>query len=137
MTSMDFKIEYFEKFSDERGELVVFLKSSNLDKKFEYFGQIYFVTFRKKGIVRANHYHKRIREWFGVVNGKVRVILMDVKTGERRKLILDAKDDKYIRLEIGPSIAHAFKSMTAKASVVNYTDQEWSADDVFPMQLMK
>ena len=62
---------------------------------------------------------------------------MDVKTGKKKKLILDAKDEKYIRLEIGPNIAHAFKSMTAKASVVNYTDQEWSADDVFPMQLMK
>ncbi len=134
---MDYKIEYFDKFSDVRGDLVVFLKRSNLEKKYENFGQIYFVTFSKKGIVRANHYHKRIREWFGVVHGKVSVILQNIETGERKRLILDAKSDKYIRLEIGPKVAHAFKSLTAKASVVNYTDQEWSQDDVFPIVLMK
>lgn len=134
---MDFKVEYFDKFSDERGDLIVFLKSSNLDKKFKNFGQIYFVTFRKKGVVRANHYHKRIREWFGVVHGKVSVVLEDLETGKRKKLILDSNDNKYIRLEIGPNVAHAFKSLTATASVVNYTDQEWSQDDVFPHILMK
>lgn len=134
---MDYKIENFDKFIDNRGDLIVFLKASNLNKKYREFGQIYFVTFSKKGVVRANHYHKRIREWFGVVNGKVSVILKDIKTEEKKKLILDAKSDKYIRLEIGPNVAHAFKSLTANASVVNYTDQEWSSDDVFPLQLLK
>ncbi len=134
---MDYKIEYFDKFSDARGDLIVFLRASNLEKKYEHFGQIYFVTFKKKGTVRANHYHKRIREWFGVVHGKVSVVLQDVKTGQKKKLILDSKDKKYIRLEIGPHVAHAFKSLTASASVVNYTDQEWSQDDVFPSILMK
>jgi dTDP-4-dehydrorhamnose 3,5-epimerase-like enzyme len=134
---MDFKIEYFDKFSDERGDLIVFLRSSNLKQKHKQFGQIYFVTFRKKGIVRANHYHKRIREWFGVVHGKVSVVLEDLETGKKEKLILDSKDNKYIRLEIGPNVAHAFKSVTSTASVVNYTDQEWSQDDVFPHILMK
>ncbi len=134
---MDYKIENFDKFIDNRGDLIVFLKASNLNKNYKEFGQIYFVTFSKKGVVRANHYHKRIREWFGVVNGKVSVILKDIKTEEKKRLILDAKSDKYIRLEIGPNVAHAFKSLTAKASVVNYTDQEWSSDDVFPLQLLK
>src|SRR5688500_17557537 len=105
---MDFKVEYFDKFSDERGDLIVFLRSSNLDEKYKQFGQIYFVTFRKKGIVRANHYHKRIREWFGVVHGKVSVVLEDLESGKKKKLILDSKDSKYIRLEIGPNVAHAF-----------------------------
>ncbi len=134
---MDYKIEKFDKFIDHRGDLIVFLKSSNLSKKYKIFGQIYFVTFKKKGVVRANHYHKRIREWFGVVNGKVSITLKDINTHEKKRLILDAKSDNYIRLEIGPNVAHAFKSLTAKASVVNYTDQEWSSDDVFPYELMK
>lgn len=134
---MDYKVETFDKFSDQRGDLIVFLRAENLDKKYKNFGQIYFVTFKKKGIVRANHYHKRIREWFGVVHGKVSVALQDIKTGEKKRLILDAKSDRYIRLEIGPNVAHAFKSLTASASVVNYTDQMWSQDDVFPFELMK
>lgn len=134
---MDFKVEYFDKYTDKRGDLIVFLRSSNLISKHRTFGQIYFVTFNKKNTVRANHYHKRIREWFGVVHGKVSVVVKDLSTGEKKRLILDGSSDKYIRLEIGPNIAHAFKSLTAKASILNYTDQEWSADDVFPYELTK
>ena len=52
---MDYKVEHFEKFNDERGELVVFLRNRNLEKKYKEFGQIYFVTFNRKGIIRANH----------------------------------------------------------------------------------
>jgi len=134
---MDYKIEHFEKFNDKRGQLVVFLKNRDLKKKFKNFGQIYFVTFEKKGIIRANHYHKKLREWFGVVNGKVKVNLVDVKTTERKEMILDGNSKKYVRLEIGPNIAHGFKSVSDSVSLLNYTDREWLAEDVFPMEVIK
>lgn len=128
---MDFNIEKFEKHGDERGELVVFLKNSNLVKKQKKFGQIYFVSFEKKGIVRGNHYHKEWREWFGVVTGRLLVILKDIKTGEIKKMILNADTKQYKRLEIGPNIAHAFKNLSSRASLLNYTDKEWSPNDTF------
>lgn len=134
---MDYKIEHFEKFNDKRGKLVVFLRNRDLDKKLKIFGQIYFVTFEKKGTVRANHYHKKFREWFGVVDGKVKVALVDVKTNERKELILDGNSKKYVRLEIGPNIAHGFKSISKLVSLLNYTDKEWSAKDVFSMEVIK
>lgn len=133
---MDYKIEYFEKFNDIRGQLVVFLKNSNLHIKNKQFGQIYFVTFNKKGIIRGNHYHKKWREWFGVVIGKLEVILKDIKTNETKKLILDSNSNKYIRLEIGPNIAHAFKNLSNNAALLNYTDSEWSNDNTFNFKLM-
>lgn len=134
---MDYKVEHFNKFSDDRGNLIVFLRLSDLAKSHEQFGQIYFVTFKKKGVVRGNHYHKKIREWFGVVNGKVQVVMKDVNTGERQSIILDASDERYIRLEIGPNIAHAFKSLTSQASLLNYTNKEWESDDVFYKEVIK
>ena len=127
---MDYKIESFDKFNDTRGDLVVFLKNSNLARKQKEFGQIYFVTFGKKGVIRGNHYHKKWREWFGIVNGVLRVKLKDRKTGKVKRLTLSAKTNNYTRLEIGPNIIHAFKSVT-KASLLNYTDKEWSSDDTF------
>lgn len=133
---IDYKIEHFEKFKDQRGDLVVFLRKRELESKFQKFGQIYFVTFDKKGIIRANHYHKKLREWFGVVSGRVQVKLRDVKTGKEKVLELDANSSDYIRLEIGPMVAHAFKSLTPFASVVNYTDQEWTKEDVFPVKIL-
>ena len=126
---MDYRIEQFEKFNDDRGQLVVFLRNSNLRKQEKEFGQIYFVTFKKKGVIRGNHYHKKWHEWFGVVAGKVKVCLEDVKTKERVEIILDANKKEYIRLEINPYIAHAIVSLTNYAALLNYADSEWYQTD--------
>lgn len=126
---MDYSLKKFKKFSDKRGELIVFLQKGDLADAYKTFGQIYFVTFTSKGIVRGNHYHKVWHEWFGIVAGKVRVTLEDVKTKERKSFILDAKKDLYTRLEISPSIAHKIESLTKYAALLNYADGEWSSDD--------
>src|SRR5947207_681511 len=99
---MDYRIEHFEKFNDERGQLVIFLKSGDLANNQKQFGQIYFVTFAKKGVVRAKHYHKKMREWFGMVSGKLELILVDVKTKEKKEMVLNADSSRYLRIEIGP-----------------------------------
>jgi len=128
---MNIKISKFEKHNDDRGQLVVFLKNQDLGINKKEFGQIYFVTFEKKNIVRGNHYHKQWREWFGVVTGKLKVVLKDMSTGEVQTMLLDGDSDEYIRLEVGPNIAHAFTNITSNASLLNYTDKEWSPDDTF------
>lgn len=134
---MDFKVESLEKHNDERGQLVVFLKESDLKEKHRSFGQVYFVTFDKKNSIRGNHYHKLWREWFGVVSGKLEVILKDINSGKINKLIIDSNSNKYTRLEIGPNIAHAFRNITPYASLLNYTDTEWSPTDTFQLKLME
>jgi len=134
---MDYKITSIEKHSDKRGQLVVFLRSSELKANRKKFGQIYFITFNKKNVVRGNHYHKKWREWFGVVHGSVKAELEDVITGEHKTLVLSSKHNVYKRLEIGPNVAHAFKSMTPTASLLNYGDKEWSAKDRFFYDLFK
>lgn len=133
---MDYKIEHFEKFNDERGQLVVFLRNKNLEPKLKKFGQIYFVTFRRKNTIRGNHYHKKIREWFGVVDGRLEVFLKDVKTNETHTMILNGASKRYIRLEIGPYIAHAFRSLSQSASLINYTNLEWARQDTIPYKLL-
>jgi len=133
---MDYKIQHLEKHNDYRGQLIVFLKKSCLHQKYKKFGQIYFVTFDKKGVVRGNHYHKKWREWFGVITGKLQVMLKDFKTGEVKKFILDGNSNKYIRLEIGPNIIHAFKSLSEKASLLNYASKPWSAKDDFSVKIL-
>lgn len=134
---MDYKIERFEKFNDERGQLVVFLRNRNLDKKSKKFGQIYFVTFEKKGVIRGNHYHKTLKEWFGVIKGKLQVVLVDVKTGEKKEIVLDGNSKKYVRLEIGTNVIHGFKSLSEFVSLVNYTDKEWNENDVIRVEVIK
>lgn len=134
---MDYRLDRISKFNDQRGQLVVFLKNHELAKSYKEFGQIYFVTFDGKGVIRGNHYHKRWREWFGVVNGRLEVLLQDLASSELVKLELNGDLDDYVRLEIGPDIVHAFRSLTTTASLLNYTDKEWSSDDTFPLTIMQ
>jgi len=134
---IDYNIEHFDKFNDARGQLVVFLKNSDLTPELKKFGQIYFVTFEKQGVVRGNHYHKKWREWFGVVYGKLNVKLKNMITQETKELMLDGDSTSYVRLEIGPNIAHSFKSISSKAALVNYANEEWTPDDTFSITLME
>lgn len=133
---MDYKIEKFDKYVDKRGQLVVFLRNSNLKPTEKEFGQIYFVTFGKKGTVRGNHYHKKWHEWFGIVAGKVKIVLEDIKTKERVEIVLTAKKKEYQRVYIGPHIAHAIKSMTNYAALLNYADSEWYAEDSYNYKVL-
>lgn len=126
---MDVRISKFKTINDSRGKLVVFLRESELNDAKKKFGQIYFIMFSKKGAVRGNHYHKSWHEWFGIVDGRVKVVLEDVRTNKRKQLILDAKRDKYTRLETGPYIAHAIQSLTEHASLLSYADTEWNDKD--------
>jgi len=126
---MDYKITFCQKHTDERGYLVEFLKSQELIADHKLFGQIYFVTFERPNVVRGNHYHKKTYEWFGVAYGKLEVILEDVNTKERLRLILDSEDKKFVRLYIGPYVAHAFRNLTPTAVLLDYTNKEYDPND--------
>lgn len=133
---MDYKIVKIEKHDDKRGKLIVFLQNRELKRGLKKFGQTYFITFKGKGVVRGNHYHKKWREWFGIVDGRAQVELEDVKTKKHVSLILSANHKTYRRLEIGPYVAHSFKSLSKSASLLNYADKEWSSDDTFFYKLL-
>ena len=126
---MNYKITRVTKHSDKRGYLVEFLKSVELGRKNSQFGQIYFVTFNKKNIVRGNHFHKHTEEWFGVIHGKLKVVLMDIKTRKKRSFILKEDDNVFVRLSIGTGIAHAFKSLTGKAVLLDYSNKQYDKKD--------
>lgn len=130
---MDIKITKIKKIKDSRGDLIVYLKKEAL-KNYKHFGQIYLVTFSKKGVVRANHYHKKTREWIGIISGKLSVELTDIKTGNIKKIILDSKSKIFLRLEVGQLINHKLTSLSQNAIIVSYSDKEWSVDDEFIMK---
>jgi len=116
---MNYKLTKHKKWVDERGYLTEFLSRKEL-KNGSRFGHIYFVTFSRPGIVRGNHYHTRKEEHFGLAMGKVKIVIEDVKTKKRRSFILDADNQQFVRLQIGPNIAHAVESLSAKAVLIDY-----------------
>ena len=129
MKKINYKLQRSTRRRDERGFLVDFLKLEELKGKDKIFGQIYFITFEKSGVIRGNHYHTTKKEWFVVGQGKIMVVLEDIKTKERKSLILDGNDDKYVRLFVGKNVAHALVNLTEFAYVVNYCNKPYHEEN--------
>ena len=124
---MDYKITRKTKYIDERGHLTEFLTRSEL-KNGEVFGHIYFVTFEKPGVIRGNHFHHK-NEYFGIAYGRLRFLIQDIKTKETKQFILDADDKYFIRIKIGPNIAHAVESLSEKAILIDYFPEPYNAQN--------
>ena len=126
--------EMIQPIVDDRGRLVLFLQNDQIQGSRE-FGQLYFVTFEKKGVTRGNHYHKKCDEWFGIVSGRVKVLLEDIKTHEQTTHILDANDEEYMRLHIAPAVAHTIISLSSHAVLISYANRQWTPDDTYDYQI--
>ena len=114
---------------DDRGFLVDFLKGDDIHEGNKKLGQIYFVTFEKKGAVRGNHYHETKNEWFVVVKGKVKVILENRKTKKREIYILDGDNDSYKRIFVPKGIAHAIINISTPSMMIDYADKSYHDND--------
>jgi dTDP-4-dehydrorhamnose 3,5-epimerase-like enzyme len=111
---------------DERGVLWEFLRGEELENKL--FGQINFMTINP-GYVRGRHYHQRKDEWFMVIRGRCKVLLVDVNTGERREIILDSEDAAR-KLRIGSYLAHVFKNIgESPVLILEYSNEAYNREN--------
>lgn len=91
-------------FADERGSLVENVLPSIL-KESKHF----FVSTSKPGVIRGNHYHLRKSEWFCVIEGKCKLVVEDVKTKERKEIIIEGENNFIIKMV--PGKAHSFTNI--------------------------
>lgn len=128
---MNIEIKELEKFEDERGFLIEFLKGIELDKDNKEFGQLYTATI-KPNCIRGNHYHENKFEILTILSGKAQVLLENPKTKEKKEIIIDAdKDEKLKRIKIGSYIAHVVKNISnSSVVVVSYTNQLYNPKNV-------
>lgn len=116
---MDISILKLKKHTDPKGFLVEFLTEKDI-KKNKVFGHLFFVNFKDKKAIRGNHYHEKQHEYYTAIIGKIKVILVDVETRERKTIILSGDGRDFRRLRIGPKIAHAAYSLTKNAVLLSY-----------------
>lgn len=122
---MDYSVVECRTHQDLRGALVEFLRADELPHGATAFGQIYAVTFARPGQVRGNHYHTEGNEWFGCMHGELEVVLEDVRTKERRRLVISATDTSFVRLTVGPFVAHAFRNLSPTAMLMDYCSKQF------------
>lgn len=118
------KIKKLKIIPDERGRLMEILRRD--DEFFEKFGQIY-ITTAKPGVVKAWHYHKKQRDNFCCVKGKIRLGLYDARKnsstlGQTMDMTLSLEDPKLV--SIPANVYHGFKGIAVEESIVINTPTE-------------
>jgi len=114
---MDLDVVKLEKKRSQNGILVEFLKETDLNAFNKKFKQIYVATILP-GKIRGNHYHKKKSEWFTIFNGKVKVVIEDIKTKEKKEIILDSSEKHLYRIFLNAGVAHAFKNISDSTVVL-------------------
>ena len=113
---------------DKRGAIVDILEKVPIK-------HVGFITF-EKGVVRANHYHKKQTQYTYVLDGEIKLITKHFKGG--KKITKITKPGDFV--SIPPGFIHAYVAMK-KSSIVVLTNFSRSIkkyeDDTFRVQLVK
>jgi len=111
---------------DERGWLAEIVRKEELIREKE-FGQ-FMVTTAYPGYVKGNHYHKRKYEWYCVLKGEARLVLVDMHSGEREELRLSEHHLKTVR--IPPHVSHAIENTGSEMMyLLIYIDEPYNEKD--------
>ncbi len=93
-----------------------------------------YVTAADPGESKGNHYHRRMGEWFAVVQGEGALGLCDPVNGERREIKLAASRARTVY--VPPGVAHALVNRGDELLIcVAWAEAEHDPDDVFPYEV--
>lgn len=133
---MFYKLLNLKKFKDNRGVLTkVFTKSFINKNGIKNIEESYVITFKKKGIVRGEHYHKDTIEIFHVLQGKC--LFEMVNENKIKSLTLDNNSDK--ALLIMSNTPHRITSKDDNSIVIAISSKEYNekSNDTFQFNFNK
>lgn len=122
---------YLLRRSDDRGYLTEVLSVD--DSSFIGFGQAY-VTHCYAGVVKAWHLHKVQWDCFFVVQGTMKIGLMDLREASPsyldRAYVILGENGSCARLHIPPGVAHGFTPTTPEGgTVLNLPSESYNHED--------
>lgn len=113
---------------DKRGAIVDILEKVPIK-------HVGFITF-EKGVIRANHYHKKQTQYTYVLDGEIKLVTKHFQGGKKTIKITRSGDF----VSIPPGFIHAYVA-TKKSSIIVLTDYSRDMksfeDDTFRVQLVK
>lgn len=102
---------------DERGQLIQ-NEYPKIFKEIKHF----FIADLNPGVTRGNHYHHNKKEWFLVIEGKIKISIKNIKTNKKKIIIANGSDPKLI--EINPNTVHSFKNIgKEKATLIAFVNE--------------
>jgi len=91
-------------FKDERGNLV-----ENTLEEIMNDSKHFFISKSKPNVIRGNHYHKNKSEWFYIIQGTAKIVVIDIESNKREERIVKAEDNIIVQME--PHKAHAIQNI--------------------------
>jgi UDP-2-acetamido-2,6-beta-L-arabino-hexul-4-ose reductase len=120
------KVDVLDVKRDERGWVTEVLRREELVRHSE-FGQ-FLVTTAHPGCVKGNHYHTRKYEWYCVLRGEARLVLVDNRSGECEEFIMSEHTPTTVR--IPPHVTHAVENIGGEMMyLLVYTDEPYNIND--------
>lgn len=99
-----------KKREDNRGWLIQ-CDDKNIAKHMKHF----VISSSKPDAIRGNHYHKKKREWFTILQGKAKLYLYDLTTEKHSTYLVSEKHLELI--EMAPFVVHAIKNIGKKEMI--------------------
>lgn len=122
---MKIKVKKLDIKRDERGWVAEIFRQEEFKNK--QFGQVY-ITTALPGQTKGKHYHKRKTDCFCVIKGKALLLLVDKKTGKKKKIAMGGGN--MVAVQIPPNIWHAIKNVGREEMyVVAYVDESFNPKD--------
>lgn len=115
---MDLSVEKITKHADARGFLAEMLTLDEVRLHKGRFGHLFITSFEAPKAKRGNHYHLKQHEYLWVLDGKIKFVFFDLKSKERKEIILKAGD--LHRLRVGPYVAHVCFNLSKTAKLLSY-----------------
>jgi dTDP-4-dehydrorhamnose 3,5-epimerase-like enzyme len=106
---MNFKKLTRKKYTRNDGWLAELISSAHDDVPFT--GIHSYLVLIKPNSYRAMHYHNKKEEWIGLTAGKLMIVLEDILTKERTKIVLDKESKEYSLIYIPSKVAHVIKNI--------------------------
>lgn len=117
------------RFEDARGYLQKILTAGQCDGAPPR-GEVY-VTCANPGEAKGNHFHRKMGEWFAVVQGEATIEIVDPETAQRRTIPLGVSRPRSVYIPAG--LAHAVvNSSNAPVVCVAWAERDHDPNDVFP-----
>jgi len=102
---MELDIKELNVKKDDRGAVLEIIKRDLINEDIQ---EVLMIS-SKPGVIRGNHYHERKGEWLCIVQGKAKFVYEDIKTGERKELIVDGEKPTIIKTP--KNVSHAVQNI--------------------------
>lgn len=130
MNIQDVKQLFLQQHEDDRGFLYEVIHGS--DPFVTRFGQVYFVGNRTAFTVRAYHKHRELHDWFAIVHGSAKFVLVDGREHSSTYLktdILIGSARRPSLIVVPPGIYHGWMSLEPDTLLCSTASHEYNREN--------